>query len=133
MLLIGQTYNQRKTELLDDVRVTRGLLRQANKNLATIPALDRELRDLIQALHGDIKDRMGDLVALEKYRMREGLGHDEQLKSETQLRRERDWTPDLWNEYHERMMELDKQLVELEDEWRLQQERVAYGEERLAD
>jgi 3-methyladenine DNA glycosylase/8-oxoguanine DNA glycosylase len=124
--------------LLDDIKVTRGLLRQANKSLKTLPELDRELRDVIELCHRDIKSRTDDLVALERFRMAEGLEKDEAWKSESQRRREREWTEEQWSEYHESMFDLDKQLAELETHfWDLEVEKgtgeTFNGKKRLAD
>lgn len=69
MLIIGETYNKRKADILDNIKVCRGLIKECNK-VALKKDGNRELAiEVINTEHNTIKNFINELVELERWRV----------------------------------------------------------------
>lgn len=72
MLLIGETFKQRKADLLDNIKVCRQLIRVVNDKIKEFPSLEKQGLELIDEENAIIKMFFSELVELERWWAKEG-------------------------------------------------------------
>lgn len=77
MLTIGETYNERKATILENIKVCRDLIRATNETIRKYPSVRDDGLEVIQNENNTIKDYLQELVELERWRIAHGLAKDE--------------------------------------------------------
>lgn len=80
MLLIGETFNERKKRILRDIKRSLGSMQLYQKCTVTFPNLRKEFYETL-ALERELYDSyVQELIELKKWRNKTGIGEDEQYE-----------------------------------------------------
>lgn len=81
MLVVGETFADRKADLLDYIKVCRALITTINTTIKRHPDWDNELAyEVMASNQQEIKNTMAELVELQKWYEKEGKYKEERYK-----------------------------------------------------
>jgi len=78
MLISGETFNQRKAGLFEEVRKSQAAIKLYQKCAKTFPSQVREWAETITLEKELLMHIMNEIVALKKWRIKIGIGEDDE-------------------------------------------------------